>query len=295
MPNIFELIQDSLTAWIFGILKGAAESAIDTMFEIFNKSLENLKGGVLESPAEFSPELVNKLHEISNMSVVPVAGLILTYAFCQQIFTMVTDKNKGGEFSVGEILMLIIKTSCAILLITNAFTIALAFIDVGHWMVRNVQFETHALSDSIKTNIFDSLDEQSVGKGLTVALASLIAMIVGIAMSIIIHLVAWSRIIVILIYVVCAPLPFATLMYSDDWTSQIAQNYIKGLLALMLQGFFMVVCIVIYAYMAEKATSLISSDGTGVYGLVLMIVTMLILVIGLTKTHGYAKSIVGAQ
>ena len=108
----------------------------------------------------------------------------------------------------------------------------------------------------------------------------------------IIYLVAWSRIIIILLYVSVAPIPFATLM-NRDWIGSIGQNYIKQLLALMLQGFFMIVCLVIYAGLLDKTTTLMMQESRPIFGLLLMLVSMGILTITLTRTHSLAKSVVG--
>ena len=78
-------------------------------------------------------------------------------------------------------------------------------------------------------------------------------------MSMIIYLVAWSRMVTILLYISVAPIPFATFL-NREWIGSIGQTYVKGLLALMLQGYFMLVCLIIYAGLLEKASGLMAGE-----------------------------------
>ena len=59
-----------------------------------------------------------------------------------------------------------------------------------------------------------------------------------------------------LLYTSIAPIPFAT-MTNKEW-GNIGNNYLKGLFALAFQGFFMMVCVGIYAVLVNAMT--ISSD-----------------------------------
>ena len=60
----------------------------------------------------------------------------------------------------------------------------------------------------------------------------------------------------IYLYTSIAPIPFAT-MTNKEW-GNIGNNYLKGLFALAFQGFFMMVCVGIYAVLVNAMT--ISSD-----------------------------------
>lgn len=203
-------------------------------------------------------------------------------------------KNRGGDFETGQLMFLIIKTSAMILLLTNAFDITLAVFDLGKWITNHVPASALKIPDSIKENIVGSIEEGDVGSAMSMWFVSGIALVITFVMSGIIYLVAWSRIVTIMLYISVAPLPFATFL-NRDWIGSIGQSYVKNLLALMLQGYFMLVCLVVYAGLLEKASSLITTEGTGLYGLMLMIVSMAILVVTLTRTHTLAKSVVGAM
>ncbi|MGU3443145.1 VirB6/TrbL-like conjugal transfer protein, CD1112 family [Bacillus cereus] len=283
-----------ITNFFFDMLMGSTKSFLDMITELFQKSVDTVQTNVSETPTEFYQTIVDNLRIISDTAILPVAGLILTYVFCYELYQLVVEKNRGGDFETGQLMFLIIKTSAMILLLTNAFDITLAVFDLGKWITNHVPASTLKIPDSIKENIIGSIEEGDVGAAMSMWFVSGIALVISFVMSGIIYLVAWSRIVTIMLYISVAPLPFATFL-NRDWIGSIGQSYVKNLLALMLQGYFMLVCLVVYAGLLEKASSLITTEGTGLYGLMLMIVSMAILVVTLTRTHTLAKSVVGAM
>lgn len=264
--------------------------SLDLINDLFTHSVNTVQDQLTETPTEFSPTIVESLRAISETAVMPVAGLILVYAFCYEIYNLVTEKNRGNDFDTSSLFYLIFKTAIVILLITNSFTITLAFFDVGQWMVQQIPESTLSMTEMITSDIKDSID--GFGDGLGMLALSMVAMLFTFIMSGIIYLVAWSRMVTIMLYISIAPLPFATLM-NKDWIGAIGQNYIKQLLALMLQGFFMIVCLIVYAGLLEKASILMTQESRPIFGLLLMMVSMGILTLALAKTHSYAKSAIG--
>ena len=98
----------------------------------------------------------------------------------------------------------------------------------------------------------------------------------------------------ILIYVTVAPLPMATVM-SETWVNSMGQNYLKNLMALMLQGFLMLVLLVIYSGLLTRTSTLIEAGEGGLKGMILILVSMAIIAKMLIGTHSLAKSITGAN
>lgn len=292
MPIFGGWIED-IKELIFELFRDGTKKFLDMTTELFQKSVDTVRTNVSETPTEFSQTIVDSLRVISETAILPVAGLILTYVFCYEIYQMVVEKNRGGDFETGQMLFLIIKTAVMILLITNSFTITLAVFDLGKWITDQVPESTLTIPQSVADNLVDSIPEGEIGTAMAMWVVAAIALVITFVMSGIIYLVAWGRIVAIMLYISIAPLPFATFL-NKEWIGSIGQSYVKNLLALMLQGYFMLVCIVVYAGLLEKASGLIATEGSGLYGLMLMIVSMGILVVTLTKTHSLAKSVVGA-
>jgi len=286
----FSDMKESIGEWIVEILKSGVEWILSGTHSIFSHSVDTVHDQVVQTPADFSENLVETLQSISNTAVLPVAGIILTYVFVYEIYNLVAEKNRGNDFDTQEMFILIFKTAVIILLVTNSFTITMALFELGQWMVDHVPASDLVIPESITESIVDSVD--TIGGAIGMLTLGLISLIFSFVMAGIIYLVAWSRIITILMYVSVAPIPFATLM-NKDWVGSMGQNYIKHLLALMLQGFFMLIALVIYAGLLEKTADLIANEGQPIFALLLMLVSMGILTLTIARTHSIAKTVVG--
>lgn len=278
--------------WFFEFLQSGIKYFLDLMMEFFEKSVRTVQDNVSQTPTEFSKVITDNLRTISDTAILPVAGLILTYVFSYELYRMVVDKNKGQDFDFEQVFFLIIKTSAMIMLLTNSFNITLAVFDLGKWITDQIPHSLLTMPSSITDNIINGMEDGAVGKAFVVWLVTSIAFIITFVMSGIIYLVAWSRIITIMLFISVAPIPFSTLL-NREWIGSIGQTYVKHLLALMLQGYFMLVCLVVYSGLLEKTSSMIVAEGSVFYGLMLLLVSMAILVITLTRTHSLAKSVVG--
>ncbi|MEK4800688.1 CD0415/CD1112 family protein [Oceanobacillus sp. FSL K6-0118] len=289
---MWDSLVERVQEFFFNMLVSAINSLLGTTANIFEKSIDNVQSGIVETPEQFSPTLVEALRLISETAVMPVAGLILTYVFCYEIYILLTERNRGNEFDTGQVFFLIFKAAVIILLISNSFDLTLAFFDLSQWMINQISVGSLSVTDIFQTGITDGLEEGEIGTALTLLIVALIAMVFAFFIAGIIYLVAWSRMITIMLYISISPLPFATLM-NRDWVGSIGQNYLKQLVALMLQGFFMIICLVVYAGLIEKVSVLIIDEGATVYGILLMLVSMGVLALMLTRTHTLAKSVLG--
>lgn len=316
---------DALQGIANRMLVSGTRFSLEKMTGMFNTSINALRSEVALTPAEFDINLLGNLKSISETVVLPIAILLITYVFVLQIIEHVTDKNKGSEWDVGSVIMLIIKTTIMISLATNAFTIALGFSDLSTWMIDQVPTEDVEITATVTDDIVDSLtpviveiDENGneeprpemteipegqeekyswdykIGEGFITLMIGFIGLLITMIIGGIIYLVAWSRIIMIFLYVTIAPIPMATLM-SETWVNSIGQNYLKNLLALTIQGFLMLVLLVIYQGLLSRTSTLIEGGEGGLQGMILILVSMGIVAKMLVGTHSLAKSITGAN
>ena len=109
------------------------------------------------------------------------------------------------------------------------------------------------------------------------------------AMYIFIFILTNIRMITIYLKISLAPIPMAT-MANKEWSS-IGVNYLKGLFALALQGFLMLVCIAIYAAMIQGMTK---SGNIQSIAWMTLAFTILLCVM-LFKTGSIANSILGVH
>jgi len=284
-------ILDMVTDLLFNIFKFCTEACLKGITVLFEKSTESIQTQVSETPTEFSQSLVDSLRTVSESAILPVAGIILTYIFCYELYQLVVEQNKSGNFETGQLMFLIIKTSVMIMLLSNSFDITLAVFDLGKWITDQVPTEELGMPVDVTNDIIASLEGKEIGYALAMMLMAVIALIIVFIMTGIVYLVAWSRMVTIMLYISVAPLPFATFM-NKDWIGSVGQTYVKNLVALMLQGYFMLICLLIYSHLLEKTAKLVVA-GDGLFGLLLMLVSMAILVVSLTRTHSLAKSVMG--
>jgi hypothetical protein len=286
----FDDMLEDMEEWILEKLTDAVEFVLNQTHNIFSHSVDTVYDQVAQTPHDFSPNLVESLETISNAAILPVAGIILTYVFAYEIYNLVAEKNRGNDFDTQGMFYLIFKTTVVILLVTNSFTITMAFFDLGQWIMERVPSAELTISDQVTDSILEMTD--GIGVAIAMLLLGFIAFLFSFVMAGIIYLVAWSRIIMILMYVSVAPLPFATLM-NKDWIGSAGQNYLKQIVALMLQGFFMLIALIIYSGLLEVTSGLIGEQDQPIFGLMLMLVSMGILTLTMARTHSIAKSVVG--
>ena len=318
-------IAHAIQMLLSNMLVAGARFGLEKMANMFNASVGALQTEVAMTPGQFSSTLLKSLEKLSENVVLPIAIMLITYVFVLQIIEEVTSKNRGSEWDTGSVIMLIIKTTMMIALTTNAFTIALAFSDLSTWMITKVDPTDVEISNDITDNILEAIspvivekneggevvkerDESDIddipseerdncewdyrlGDAFGTMLVGLVGMLTTMVICIIIYTVAWSRIIMVFLYITVAPIPMATLM-SETWVNSIGQNYVKNLMALMLQGFLMLVLLMIYSGLIDHTTTLMQN---GFQGLILLIASMAIIAKMLVGTSSLAKSITGAS
>ena len=137
----------------------------------------------------------------------------------------------------------------------------------------------------LETQIEDMGIGELLGLGLETMLVSLCLKII----SVLITVILYGRMIEIYLYVSVAPIPFSTFT-NREWGS-IGNNYVKALLALGFQGFFMMVCVAIYAVLVNAIT-VADNLHTAIWSVAAYTV---ILCFSLFKTSSLAKSIFNAH
>ena len=188
----------------------------------------------------------------------------------------------------------IFKMWVAVYLVTHTFDIAMAIFDVANHVVSNAGGMitgsasidvTEALKTLLETQIEDMGIGELLGLGLETMLVSLCLKII----SVLITVILYGRMIEIYLYVSVAPIPFSTFT-NREWGS-IGNNYVKALLALGFQGFFMMVCVAIYAVLVNAITVAYNLH-TAIWSVAAYTV---ILCFSLFKTSSLAKSIFNAH
>lgn len=285
MDFIWDAIKD--------LLKEIINSNLENMFTDVNNNVSTIAAQVGTTPQGWNSSIFNMIRNLSDTVVLPIAGLILTFVLCYELITMVTEKNNMHDVDTFMFFKYIFKCGIAVYLVSHTFDITMAIFDVAQTIVNSasgaISHDTHIDISSALTNLGATMDGMGIGDlillVLETALVSMAMNIVGIIITVILY----GRMIEIYITTSVAPIPFAT-MTNREWGS-IGNNYLKSLFALGFQGFFMMVCVGIYAVLIRSFT--ISDDlHTTLFTIAAYTV---ILCFSLFKTSTLSKSIFQAH
>ena len=192
-----------------------------------------------------------------------------------------------------NIFIWVFKAYIAIYLVTNTFNITMAVFDVGQHVVNGaagvISGNTEIDATTAITNLLDTMEDMEVGELFLLALETMLISMTMKILSVAITVILYGRMIEIYLTCSVAPIPFAT-MTNKEW-GNIGNNYLKGLFALAFQGFFMMVCVGIYAVIVQSMT--ISSN---IHGAMFSIAAYtIVLAYSLFKTASLSKSIFNAH
>lgn len=288
MDSIISAIQE----WIKEMLVGGIMSNLSGMFDAVNQQVAEIAGDVGTTPANFSPGVYSMIRNISESVIIPIAGLILTFIACYELIQLIIDHNNLANFETWIFFKWIFKTFMAVTLITNTFNIVMAVFDVAQNVV-NASSGIISAGTAVDASTLEAMEEtlrgMDIGPLLGVFLQSIIVQITMYALSIVIFIIVYGRMVEIYLLTSLAPIPFAT--FGNREQSQIGQNYLRSLLALGFQGFLIMICVGIYAVLIQSiafSDNIISSIWGAMGYTVLLVFTLF-------KTGAIARSVFNAH
>ena len=243
---------DKITDWLKEMLVGGIMDNLSGLFDSVNDQVGEIAGNVGASPASFSPEVFSLIRNISESVIIPIAGLILTFIACYELIQLIIEHNNLANFETWIFFKWIFKTFVAVMLITNTFNITMAVFDVSQHVVTSaagIISGSTAVDASALENLEETLMDMDLGPLLGLWLQSIIVQITMSALSILIFVIVYGRMIEIYLMVSLAPIPFST--FGSREKSQIGHNYLCSLLALGFQGFLILICVGIYAVLIQ--------------------------------------------
>ena len=286
-------ILDSINEWIKGILIGAINGNLSTMFGDVNEKVGSIAGEVGQTPQGWNASIFSMIRTLSENIIVPIAGLVITYVLCYELITMITDKNNMHDVDTFMFFKWFFKSWVAVYLVTHTFDITMAVFELAQHVVGGAA-GVIGNSTSINVNAALSAMQSQLGSMeipellLLVMETSLVSLCMKI-MSILITVILYGRIIEIYLYCSVAPIPFAT-MTNREW-GQIGNNYLRSLFALGFQGFLIMICMGIYAVLVNSMI-IANNLHSAIFSLASYTV---ILCFSLFKSGALAKSIFNAH
>ncbi|MFT8888274.1 MAG: CD0415/CD1112 family protein [Ethanoligenens sp.] len=247
-------IWDSFTAWLKTFLISAINSNLSGLFDTVNAQVNSIAGEVGQTPQSWNGNVFTMVQNLSQNVIAPIAGIILTFVACYELISMVVDKNNLHNFDSFIFYKWIFKTFVAVYLVSHTFDITAAVFEMAQHVVQQSAGVINTTSNlSVSVNTFQASLQAMQPPELFGLLVE--TLFVGLTIHILgacIFLIVYGRLLEIYMYCSIGPIPMATLT-NREW-GDVGKNYIKSLLALGFQGFFIMVCIGIYAALVQSIT-----------------------------------------
>lgn len=289
MQSIF----DAITEWIKELLIGAIEGNLSNMFGDVNDKVGTIAAEVGATPQAWNSNIFSMIQTLSETVIIPIAGIIITYVLCVELIGMVTERNNLHDIDTFMFFKWFFKAWVAVFIVTHTFDITMAAFDVGQHIVSgaagviggNTSIDVEATLAAMRSG----LEAMEIPELLLLTVETMLIGLCMKIMAVLITVIVYGRMIEIYLYCSVAPVPFAT-MTNREW-GQIGNNYLKGLFALAFQGFFIMVCVGIYAVLVND---MIIADN--IHSAIFSIAAYtVILCFSLFKTGSLAKSVFGAH
>lgn len=285
-------ILEQITDWLKSMIISGIMGNLSGMFDSVNQQVGQIAGDVGTTPANFSPAVFSMIRNISESVILPIAGMVLTFIACYELIQMLIEHNNLANFETWTFFKWVFKTFLAVTLISNTFNITMAVFDVAQQVISRsggLISGSTSVSDATLTAMQATLEGMDLGPLLGLYLQTFVVQVTMLALSTIIFVIVYGRMVEIYLMVSLAPIPFAT--FGNHEQSHTGQNYLRSLFALGFQGFLIMICVGIYAVLIQNLSfsdNIISSIW-GVLGYTVL------LAFTLFKTGSLAKSVFAAH
>ena len=286
------ILTEWITEWLKGLLIEGIMGNLTGLFDTVNTRVGEIAVQVGTTPAAWNAGVFSLIRQISETVILPIAGLILTFVATYELIQMLIDRNNLHDIDTWLFFKWIFKTAAAILILSNTFNIVNAVFDVSQSVIARsagvIQGSTDITPDMLAT-LEATLETMELGSLLGLFMQTMLIVLTMKALSIIIFVLVYGRMLEIYMLTSLAPIPVATL--SNREVGQMGQNYLKSLFAVGFQGLLILLCVGIYGVLVQGIST--SGDPIGaIWGCVGYTVLLCFM---LFKTGSISKSIFGAH
>lgn len=285
-------VLDQIGEWLKELLVSGIMNQLTGLFDSVNTQVGDIATQVGTTPANFSPGVFAMIRNVSESVIIPVAGLILTFIACYELIQMIIEHNNLANFETWIFFKWVFKTFVAVTLISNTFDITMAVFDVAQHVIAQsggLISSSTAVDGTALEAMQSTLEGMDLGPLLGLYLQTFIVQVTMLALSVVIFVIVYGRMVEIYLMTSLAPIPFAT--FGSREQSHTGQNYLRSLIALGFQGFLIMICVGIYAVLIQglSFSDDIIASIWGVLGYTVL------LCFTLFKTGSLAKSVMSAH
>ena len=288
-----DFLWDAITEWLKEILVSGIMSNLSGMFDGVNDKVGEISTQVGMTPQAWNGSIFNMVQNLSENVIMPIAGVILAFVMTLELVQILMDKNNFHDVETVVFFKWVFKTACAILIVTNTWTIVMGIFDVAQGVVNQASGiiigDTSIDLSSVMPDMEEQLMEMELGPLFGLWFQSLFVGSTMWALTICIFIITYGRMLEVYLVTSVAPIPMAA-MLGREWGGM-GQNYLKSLFALGFQAFLIMVCVAIYAVLVQNISV---SDDISMAIWTCMGYTVL-LCFTLFKTGSLAKSVFSAH
>jgi len=249
-----DFLWDAITEWLKEILVSGIMSNLSGMFDGVNDKVGEISTQVGMTPQAWNGSIFNMVQNLSENVIMPIAGVILAFVMTLELVQILMDKNNFHDVETVVFFKWVFKTACAILIVTNTWTIVMGIFDVAQGVVNQASGiiigDTSIDLSSVIPDMEEQLMEMELGPLFGLWFQSLFVGITMWALTICIFIITYGRMLEVYLVTSVAPIPMAA-MLGREWGGM-GQNYLKSLFALGFQAFLIMVCVAIYAVLVQN-------------------------------------------
>lgn len=294
--EIETFFHDLFASWVSDNLTG--------LFGNINDQVSHIGDTVSLTPQGFNNGIFSFVSGLTEECMVPIGALIITYVLVYDLINMVMEKNNFHEFDTSLFIRYLGKACIAVFLLSHTTEIVEALFELGGDIAISATAEATSKDLTVKTgdSILTTFSELAVAtdsegkystplsKLLFWALETTIIRFGVTVMELYVTILIYGRFMQMYLYMSLSPVAFATLTNREF--GSIGKNYIKTIMAFAFQGFLIMVCVGIYAYLISSLSSTSIDDFEQALNSTIVYIVLLMLVMG--KTGSIAKSIMNA-
>jgi hypothetical protein len=289
MQSIF----DAITEWLKQLLIGSVEGSLSSMFGDVNEKVGTIATQVGQTPQGWNLNIFSMIQTLSETVVLPIAGIVITYVLVAELIGSIADKNSLHDVDTWVFFKWFFKAWVAIFIVAHTFDITMAIFDVGQYVVSSasgvISNDTNIDIDATMDTFRASMDAMEIPELLLLTVETMLVSLCMKVMGVVITVILFGRMIEIYLTCSVAPIPLAT-MANREW-GQIGNNYLRSLFALAFQGFFLMVCVGIYAVLVND---MIIADN--IHSAIFSVAAYTVLLcFAMMKTGSLSKSIFNAR
>ena len=245
IENLINTVCESLYDGMYNV----ADEQFKGMFGSLNDMISDSTVFITQSPQQWSPTAFNFIENIAENVCIPIAGCMVIFVFCLELIHMVQDNNQMHAITPEKVLLLMLKLGMFLLITSKSFTIVMGIYEIGSWAAVRVNPQAAgALNMKDLSQILTRPAEYGFGEvfGMLINMLLLfVARIVVFALAVAIFVKTNLWYLELLIYTSVAPIPMSTFM-NREW-GQIGNNYVRKIIAICFEGFFMLVAFGLYS------------------------------------------------